>query len=941
MSAEDLRVGTTNLVCQASGVQIPPYGPTPYPPNPNEQVSVDANFFCGDIGVLWDMGDGRTGILYGDCYGSGWNGGFDVPLNPLSAQRTVNAAQPSRDITTLAGVIDVDTILMFNVGGLAAGPGYASISGGGITGPGGWAVVRYQETRGGATPYLNGVEYVCGSGTLDGAGVAQRVHTGDPRTHGGLRGNLLATSSTTDLGSGMEIDTFLTHADGTAIEPFPFPQTTQAIEDVYPQIDGGPGTSIGVLGIARTSGYVTVTTSTPHGLPVTGSNPRSSGPPVYIEDVPSKQATLTGMWDSLGNPTVFTANAATIGVAHGFGFVGSLGTATQRRVAVQTFSGACIFEYTDATPTQLTGCTPLSGNGVAGAGAYVIQGWDRYPIPGSTAPIAELVTNRDWVIFDVPSTTTFRILNAFYPNRAGGIYTGCTVHLPNVTDTADLVTSRKVGLFPVGACSVPEAGATSGFRQVAVCFNSFYNGAFAYNAGCELWYSDDGGDATTWTRSTADWANTPEQSARVQGFAPYYDADNNAGFSAPHVIAVGNPALILMRVLPGDILDKSAWEYWTGGDPTSDANWSSDEADSQHLGWTDWSGAANGSVTSFGLAFHPGLSVWVASFSIGLQNQVRFSDDLITWGPARRLTDGSDFGNTNGYTYGGFVHPLSGVAPQAADSLYTIHTLLLPYQLMMLRSEIVDPGGVDNEVVDSYTKLRMKPGGGLAEWDSWMSDTHVWVRTGNHQFTVETDPNEHPLGATWLKPGTKVSYDDGDGSVDYGVVGSVSFAADVTTVNLIVNTDHVMAAATIEDRRYSHADCPPGFPSAFNWTPTLTGYSVAPSSAVYQWVAERSGWITITIREAVVGTKDATATAPTYSLPITAKTVANGLWWGQSVIAIGGAAPLGAVQTNAAALGVGSAATSAVAYSSYAPTNTWSPSASARVGAASVRYPFA
>jgi len=101
-------------------------------------------------------------------------------------------------------------------------------------------------------------------------------------------------------------------------------------------------------------------------------------------------------------------------------------------------------------------------------------------------------------------------------------------------------------------------------------------------------------------------------------------------------------------------------------------------------------------------------------------------------------------------------------------------------------------------------------------WDGWGLRHETWTRTGNHTFTISGD------FTTVFRKGAKVRYKDG-GSYEYGTVASSSVAAGTTTVNLIVNSDYAMAAATITDRYVSYIDNPEGFPSYFAYASTVSG----------------------------------------------------------------------------------------------------------------------
>lgn len=103
----------------------------------------------------------------------------------------------------------------------------------------------------------------------------------------------------------------------------------------------------------------------------------------------------------------------------------------------------------------------------------------------------------------------------------------------------------------------------------------------------------------------------------------------------------------------------------------------------------------------------------------------------------------------------------------------------------------------------------------------WVSAGETWTRTSNTTFTISGD-----LTGKYRK-GHKIRWKDG-GSYEYAYIEIVSHAAGTTTVTLNAGTDYAMAAATITENYYSAAELPFGFPVFFNYTPTATGFSVAP-----------------------------------------------------------------------------------------------------------------
>lgn len=112
--------------------------------------------------------------------------------------------------------------------------------------------------------------------------------------------------------------------------------------------------------------------------------------------------------------------------------------------------------------------------------------------------------------------------------------------------------------------------------------------------------------------------------------------------------------------------------------------------------------------------------------------------------------------------------------------------------------------------------------------DGWITTADTWVFVSAVSFKI----NSVDRTAIFTK-GTRVSWNDG--SVKYGTVASSAFSTN-TTVTLITNSDYSIANATITAPRYSYSFMPKGYPVWFNYTPTLTGWSVAPTGAVYRFM---------------------------------------------------------------------------------------------------------
>lgn len=131
----------------------------------------------------------------------------------------------------------------------------------------------------------------------------------------------------------------------------------------------------------------------------------------------------------------------------------------------------------------------------------------------------------------------------------------------------------------------------------------------------------------------------------------------------------------------------------------------------------------------------------------------------------------------------------------------------------------------------------------------WIHRTETWTRTGDLTFTVTGNLT------SIYKKGIKVRYKDG-GNYEYGVIAiNSTYSSPNTTVTLLGNNLYAMAAATITDTYISHVDRPEGFPDAFTYTPTATGFSGTPTIEIAEW---RVVGNIIFIRVGVTGTSNAT-----------------------------------------------------------------------------------
>lgn len=103
----------------------------------------------------------------------------------------------------------------------------------------------------------------------------------------------------------------------------------------------------------------------------------------------------------------------------------------------------------------------------------------------------------------------------------------------------------------------------------------------------------------------------------------------------------------------------------------------------------------------------------------------------------------------------------------------------------------------------------------IKSYDGWITPTYTPVYASASSITVTgTDATaQFPVG-------TKVSLNQS--GTKYFYVTSSSFSTD-TTINLTGGSDYTVANAAISSFKYSYDSTPQGFPSGFNYSPTLSG----------------------------------------------------------------------------------------------------------------------
>lgn len=120
------------------------------------------------------------------------------------------------------------------------------------------------------------------------------------------------------------------------------------------------------------------------------------------------------------------------------------------------------------------------------------------------------------------------------------------------------------------------------------------------------------------------------------------------------------------------------------------------------------------------------------------------------------------------------------------------------------------------------TQLICDPNGG------WMNasftENSPWVYASATTITVPTD------ATTYYQVGDKVRLKQGAGYKYYYIV-----AVAATLLTVTGGSDYTVANAAITDYDISRGNSPLGFPTTFNWAPTLVGFSADPTNTSYRF----------------------------------------------------------------------------------------------------------
>lgn len=148
----------------------------------------------------------------------------------------------------------------------------------------------------------------------------------------------------------------------------------------------------------------------------------------------------------------------------------------------------------------------------------------------------------------------------------------------------------------------------------------------------------------------------------------------------------------------------------------------------------------------------------------------------------------------------------------------------------------------------------------------WILLTASGTRVGDTSFTVAGDVTDQ------IAVGDKLKLTDT--TTKYYYVTAVAYTSS-TLITVTGGTDYTVVGDP-SNIYYSKVASPVGFPQCFNYTPTFTGFSADPSAYISQFtITDRI--VTWFFHTDTGGTSN--ATTYTMTIPVTAKTLTNGVWY--------------------------------------------------------------
>jgi len=140
-------------------------------------------------------------------------------------------------------------------------------------------------------------------------------------------------------------------------------------------------------------------------------------------------------------------------------------------------------------------------------------------------------------------------------------------------------------------------------------------------------------------------------------------------------------------------------------------------------------------------------------------------------------------------------------------------------------------------------------------FDGWIGVSDTWTYASSTSFTISGDKT------SILSVGDKIKLTQT--SVKYFYITSLSYGAPNTTVNITAGSDYSLANAVITSPNYSKTTSPNGFPTYFNYSPTLSEIT----SVEYARFSLNGKTCTLHLQN-IIGPSSTGAGDKTFTLPI-------------------------------------------------------------------------
>jgi hypothetical protein len=657
-SVSPVTLGSSSWVAQENGT---PYADNAYlngtsesglSPVADPATHIDTRpwgVFAGDLGFSYMGTDGYLRTWFGDSYSDGWAGPFASTIGSPMA-RTIAAASDGVDVATLTGAghltLDASTSVP------SAGAGHADTSGG--------RVYFSWTSRTGAV--LNNVKYLCSApGTT-----STVVHTGNAvGSTATWRSQVMARSTDFDLHDGYAIYDFQPlDAHQVAQQPFDSPQ-------------GGGNTSMFATSLAVTSAsfnglWLTVKFTNPHGITRQGRSIKLAGFTPSSFNAEFAVMSILDPWTVLCSSIVATASASVLGTASIATSVHALDP-SHSSSATRTPSGGVV--------------VPGVGGGGADRDFVFCANVERTGTPWMFS-YAGIAYSDDVTLGFTLASDSAIISGA--NGTAGGGGSGTSMDIAKfggtITDTVTLATSFGWNRNPLGTnvdSGVIEIDTSNGYAYLAFTGRSgstvLTGVSVVRGSGTLLGASNSGA-------RYAMWGQYADYSSPHQLIWPWRHTDGYV--YALSVMGYRTGAAHISRVPQASILDLSAWTYWDG------ATWNTDKTKAKPIfSNAGWFGSAYGAIGLTGptaavgeasLMFHSGVGLWLVAYTTGQGIAIRTAPNPQgPWSPSMLMVA---TGATTSTFYGGYVHPKSGVAPNATNKLYCHVSLTDPYTTFLVET---------------------------------------------------------------------------------------------------------------------------------------------------------------------------------------------------------------------------------------------------------------